>query len=218
MVFIHKKKTLLVGLNMREHRIAIIDYGMGNIGSVQNMLKKIGYTSYIAQDEAALEKATHLILPGVGAFDVAMTRLEEHHLVTPIRTQVLEKKKPILGICLGMQLLGKHSQEGIKEGLSLLDFSCIKFPNHTLKVPNMGWQEVTPVGHSLLTDELYEEARYYFVHSYYVPFDSSYTVLSATYGLSYTAALNFENIYGTQFHPEKSHRYGMQILKNFLKA
>lgn len=203
---------------MREHRIAIIDYGMGNIGSVQNMLKKLGYKSTIAQDEAALNLATHLILPGVGSFDVAMTRLEELALVEPIRHQVLTLKKPIIGICLGMQLLGKSSQEGIKEGLNLLGFDCLKFPSNTLKVPNMGWNEVTPQNNSILIDELYSDARYYFVHSYYVPLSEEYTVLRASYGLTYTAALNRDNIYGTQFHPEKSHRYGMQILSNFLKA
>ena len=198
--------------------VAVIDYGMGNIGSVQNMLKKLGYKSMIAQDEKTLTEATHLILPGVGSFDVAMTRLEELNLVKSIRHQVLSLKKPILGICLGMQLLGKSSQEGFKEGLNLLDFDCMKFPNNTLKVPNMGWNEVASQNNSILIDELYPDARYYFVHSYYVPLSEGYTVLSATYGLTYTAALNKENIYGTQFHPEKSHRYGMQILNNFLKA
>ncbi len=201
--------------------IGILDYGMGNVGSIQNMLKHIGYDSVITRDPAQVEAADKLILPGVGAFDEGMRQVRTLGLEPLIRRHAVEKHKPLLGICLGMQLLGTASEEGTASGLSLLPFHCVRFQpdssaDSLYKIPHMGWDRVTSCKQSPLTDGLEGPQRFYFVHSYYARCtEPDIALLACDYGVSFAAAVSRGNIYGTQFHPEKSHRFGMALLKNF---
>ena len=198
--------------------IHIVDYGMGNLGSMLNMFKRLGVQARIEADPEALRSATKLILPGVGAFDAAMSRMN----AVPGLREVLERKAlaeqiPILGVCLGMQLLTNSSEEGSLPGLGWIPAVTRRFPHQAhLKVPHMGWNLALPITPSHLTAEVGPEPRYYFVHSYYVSVnDPAHALMRTHYGLDFDSAIGRDNLYGVQFHPEKSHRYGMQILKNF---
>jgi glutamine amidotransferase len=199
--------------------ITIIDYGLGNLGSIQNMLKRIGATSFLTSDINDILKAEKLLLPGVGAFDTAMKKIEELNLKEIICDKVNLQKTPILGICLGMQLLMEGSEEGILPGLGLIKGKAYHFRNHIdkkLKIPHMGWNDVTIHNESILTKGFFDEMRFYFVHSYYVKTENSDdSMLECNYGIDFDAAVHKDNIYGTQFHPEKSHKFGMQLLHNF---
>lgn len=199
--------------------IAIVNYGIGNIGSILNMFKRIGETDVIyTSDKDEIGKADKIILPGVGAFDRGIEMLEHSGLITTLKDCALIDKKPFLGICLGMQLLTRSSEEGIKKGLGLIDAETIafSFPEHsTLKIPHMGWNWVTAQKENPLMDNS-ERNRFYFVHSYYVRCNNAEDVLATTeYGSTFTCAFQHNNIFGTQFHPEKSHRFGLQLLKKF---
>lgn len=199
--------------------IAVVDYGMGNLGSIQNMLKKIGEKEVKITDEPeVLEKVDGIILPGVGAFDRGVDSLRMRGLDKVIKEHVLNKKKPILGICLGMQLLGEKSEEGSLDGLGLIDFECKKFEFNSVqyKIPHMGWDYVNIEKQCELTRGLEKDARFYFVHSYMAKCkDKRDILMSCEYGIKFAAAVNKDNIYGVQFHPEKSHRFGMLLMKNF---
>ena len=202
--------------------IAIIDYGIGNLGSIVNMLTKIGAESVRTADPAVLARAQALILPGVGSFDVGMRQLRATGIVDLLNRRVLEERTPILGICLGMQLLSRGSEEGGEPGLAWLDATTerirVEQAATPLRVPHMGWNEVTPRNGSPLLNTLGATPRFYFAHSYHVvcrePSDVAATV---TYGGTLTAAVTRGNIYGTQFHPEKSHRFGLQLMTNFVE-
>lgn len=200
--------------------IAIVDYGMGNLGSVANMLKKISIKATITSDAAMISQADKLILPGVGAFDSGMKNLEERGLLPVLKTKVLDEKTPILGLCLGMQLLALRSEEGMLPGLGWLDAQVLKFnfaaTNFNLKVPHMGWNNLTiRQPHSLFTD-FDVDPRFYFVHSYYLDCANHQDILATThYGFEFTSVVGKENILGVQFHPEKSHKFGMKLLQNF---
>jgi glutamine amidotransferase len=200
--------------------ITIIDYGMGNLGSVYNMFKRVGVKSQISSDIKEIEKADKLLLPGVGAFDNAIKRLKEMDLIPVLNYKALEQKIPILGICLGMQLLTNGSEEGKEKGLGWIAADTLKFnfEDNRLKIPHMGWNTVTQSNKSVLTDNLPEEPRFYFVHSYYVKVkDEKNSILKTNYGLEFDSAIQNGNIFGTQFHPEKSHKFGMKIFENFAK-
>lgn len=201
--------------------ITIVNYGMGNLGSVQNMFKRIGVPSEISGDPAIIAKSTRLLLPGVGAFDAAMQKIADSGLLTVLNKKVLEDKVPTLGICLGMQLLTNSSEEGILQGLGWIPAKTVKFkfaPDSKLKVPHMGWNYVFSKKDSPLTDNLPEEPRFYFVHSYFVQCDNEEDVLTTTpYGSDFHSIIQKDNVYGAQFHPEKSHKYGMKLLANFAK-
>ena len=202
--------------------LVILDYGVCNVGSIQNMLKKIGEADVvISHDKADIEKADHLILPGVGAFDVGMQSLARMDLIDPIRKYVLEDHKPLLGICLGMQMLGRRSEEGTLEGLGLVPMECKRFSLPTdsrLKVPHMGWDRAFFEKESTLTQGLPSPQRYYFVHSYHaVCDDPQYILMQSEYGYPFTCAVQNNNVYGVQFHPEKGHQYGMKLLRNFVE-
>jgi len=200
--------------------IAIINYGLGNLGSIANMLKVIGEKSVITSDKKEIEAADKIILPGVGAFDAGMSRLKEAGLVELLKTQALEVKKPVLGICLGMQLLGRKSEEGSLPGLGLIPFDNLRFrlDDTELKVPHMGWDIVSFQQNNPLLEGLLGTQRYYFVHSFYAKCDSPDNVLmTCDYGHEFAAAVVSGNIYGVQFHPEKSHDFGMALLTNFVK-
>lgn len=197
--------------------IVIIDYGMGNLGSIVNMFKKVGASSKISGDESVIANADKLLLPGVGSFDKAMQQINDSGLKPLLDYHALVKKKPILGICLGMQLLTNYSEEGKLPGLAWIAAKTVRFPkSKELKVPHMGWNVVIPSSKSLLTHELPDESRFYFVHSYHVIVEKEEnSILKCNYGLTFDAAIQKDNIYGAQFHPEKSHKYGMKLFKNF---
>lgn len=199
--------------------ISIIDYGLGNLGSVKNMFKWIGVESEIISSKSQIESATKLLLPGVGAFDKAMARINEMDIKEVLDKKALNDKIPILGICLGMQLLTDKSEEGKLDGLGWISGETIKFkfPNNKIKVPHMGWNLVNIRSQQKIVADLGEEPRFYFVHSYYVKVKNEENKLLETNygGMSFDSAIQKENIYGAQFHPEKSHKFGMQLLKNF---
>jgi glutamine amidotransferase len=202
--------------------IAIIDFGMGNLGSIQNMLARMNFNSEITSDSERIMKATKLILPGVGAFDTAMINLEKRGLIPILNELVIEKRIPLLGICLGMQLLCQRSEEGQLKGLGWIDGDVVRFafsPEQKLRIPHMGWNTVRLAKDSILFKEMFPEPRFYFVHSYYVKCRNENLILAEThYGYDFTSAVMSDNIYGVQFHPEKSHKYGMRLLKNYAES
>jgi len=200
--------------------ITIIDYGMGNLGSIQNMVKKAGYVAEISSESEAIAQAEKIILPGVGSFDRAMSNLKALGLTALIQ-QKAATGTPLLGICLGMQLLADSSEEGVMEGLGLIPGKVVKFDlPANFKVPHMGWNHVDYDKHSVLFRhfDTLEEARFYFVHSYYFAANQEADVIGQTsYGGSFASSVNKKNVYGVQFHPEKSHKFGLQLLKNFIE-
>jgi imidazole glycerol-phosphate synthase subunit HisH len=198
--------------------VTIIDYGMGNLGSIQNMFKRIGVESEITSDPVKIGKATKLLLPGVGAFDAAMERIASSGLQPILNSKVLDEKTPVLGICLGMQLLTRSSEEGVLPGLNWIDANTrrFKFESSSLKVPHMGWNRIYGVNDSPLTRDLPPEPRFYFVHSYHVCANNNNNVVATThYGIDFHSIIQHNNIFGAQFHPEKSHLFGMKLLENF---
>lgn len=201
--------------------IAVISYGMGNTGSIVNMLHRIGEEAVVTDEKSVLEQADKIILPGVGAFDHGMENLHEKDLVTTIKRVTLDKGVPFLGICLGMQLLGRKSEEGQTEGLGLIPFESVRFrfeTDNSLKVPHMGWDIVEFEQDDRVLTELKGVQRYYFVHSYHAVCENQENVLmTCEYGYKFAAAVKKDNIYGFQFHPEKSHKFGMKLLENFVR-
>lgn len=206
-------------------KICIVNYGLGNLGSIQNMYKKLGIAAQISIDAREIEEADKLVLPGVGAFDEGMRNLARSGLIDVLSRKVLEEKTPVLGVCLGMQLLTKQSEEGAEKGLGWIDAKTKRFSfgqDTGIKVPHMGWNEVTVcredelIRNSDKSIEKEEAARFYFVHSYYVECENRADVLLKTsHGIEFDVAFRRDHIMGVQFHPEKSHKFGMRILKNF---
>jgi glutamine amidotransferase len=201
--------------------ITIVDYGVGNVASLRNMLEYIGVPSVTAGRPEDIVSAGKLILPGVGAFDHAMATLEARGLREPLR-DVAARGTPLLGVCLGMQLLAGSSEEGKLPGLELIDGAAERLspdPAAGLKVPNIGWVEVDPVADAPLFGAAAERERFYFVHSYHLvcrdPADVAATI---DYGGAITVAVSRGNIHGVQFHPEKSHRFGMRLMKTFAQS
>lgn len=197
--------------------IMIVDYGMGNLGSIRNMFHRIGVDSEIVSDPARLKGARKIMLPGVGAFDSAMERINKSGLREILDFKALEDRVPVLGVCLGMQLLTRSSEEGKLPGLGWVAADTKRFPAlPNLRIPHMGWNITYPTQPNKLTENLPDESRFYFVHSYYVQADNrADSILQTEYGIKFDAALNADNIYGAQFHPEKSHKFGMKLLSNF---
>lgn len=191
---------------------------MGNVGSIVNMFKKIGAQSIVTRDFKQIESADKILLPGVGSFDKAMKEINDLGLNEILDQQVRLEKKKLLGICLGMQLLTRGSEEGNLPGLGWIQADTKRFPEQeNLRVPHMGWNKVVPSTESGLTGGLPIESKFYFVHSYFVKVDiEANSILKCNYGVNFDAAVQDGNIYGAQFHPEKSHKFGMQLLKNFV--
>lgn len=204
--------------------IKVLDYGMGNTASMQNMIRKAGGNAELCSSPDEIESASAIILPGVGSFDNGLKKLENSGLLEALHYKVINEKVPFLGVCLGMQLLFEKSEEGGLSGLGWLkgnvtrfNFSNTQSSKH-LKVPHMGWNLVYPKVYGNLFAGLEDEARFYFVHSYFVNCANPSDVLAtAKYGHEFTCSVRRDNIWGAQFHPEKSHRFGIQFFKNFLK-
>ncbi len=199
--------------------ISVVDYGVANLGSMLNMLRKIGLEAEKASTPESLDRACKIVLPGIGAFDHGMTALARHGLIEPLRKKALEDRIPILGVCLGMQMMGAGSEEGDMAGLGLIDATCRRFrPSEEsgLKVPNMGWNQIVPSREGPLLAGLEEGSRFYFVHSYHLVCAHPGDVLACSrYGIDFVSVIEHGNILGVQFHPEKSHRFGMTLLRNF---
>jgi glutamine amidotransferase len=201
--------------------IVIIDYGIGNLASVLNMFKKIGVKEVvISSDPVVVAQASKILLPGVGAFDGGMGNLEKSGLMPVLSQKTLREKVPLLGICLGMQMLTKRSDEGQKPGLGWIDAETLKFdlpPALKLKVPHMGWDYIKVQKENPLI-EINTKSRFYFVHSYFVKcLDPQQSLATCNFGIDFTCMVNKDNIFGAQFHPEKSLKFGMQVLANFAK-
>jgi imidazole glycerol-phosphate synthase subunit HisH len=200
--------------------ITIIDYKTGNLGSIQNILKRIGEASVVTSDPAVIANATKLILPGVGAFDTGMKNLTELGLIDILNKKVINEKVPVLGICLGMQVLSKGSEEGTLAGLGWIDSTTVRFRFQNTgeyKIPHMGWNFINQHKPSRLFDNMYADPRFYFVHSYFFSAADPEDILTTTtYEIEFTSSVEKGNILGVQFHPEKSHKFGMKLLKNFV--
>jgi imidazole glycerol-phosphate synthase subunit HisH len=201
--------------------ITIIDYGMGNVGSILNMFKKLKIVAEISANEQNIKNAKKLVLPGVGAFDSGMNKLEKNKLIDLLNEKVIVNSTPILGICLGAQLMCNKSEEGEKNGLGWLDIDVLKFNFNKIKgekVPHMGWNTLSIQKTNPIMKGVNSEFRFYFTHSYYFHANNQTDVLSNTdYGMSFNSSFQKNNIFGVQFHPEKSHRFGLKIFENFSK-
>jgi glutamine amidotransferase len=200
--------------------ITLIDYGVGNIFAFQNVYKRLDIPTKIAKTPSDLENAEKLILPGVGAFDYAMEQLNASGMRQILDELVIEKKIPVIGICVGMQMMGNRSDEGTSEGLKWVDAEIIKFDENLIqqrtKLPHMGWNDVSPLKAHPLFKGLEQESIFYFLHSYYFKCNRQEDVIAISdYGISFASAVNSNNVYGIQFHPEKSHQYGEKLLNNF---
>jgi imidazole glycerol-phosphate synthase subunit HisH len=199
--------------------LTIVDYGVGNLHSVKNMLKKAGVISIISNSPDEVANASKLILPGMGAFDNCMKKLDESGLRQIVEQKAMTEKIPVLGICVGLQMFMESSEEGVLPGLGWVKGRTIRFNPEKMqdrqKIPNMGWNEITPKKDSRLLQNL-EDSRFYFAHSFHVqPEEIKDELMTAHYGYEFTVGIEKDNLVGVQFHPEKSHRFGMQLLKNF---
>ena len=200
--------------------ISVVTYGVGNVGSIFNMFRKIGVPAVAASTPEDLARAEKILLPGVGAFDHGVAMLEDAGLIPTLRARAADGV-PVLGICLGMQLLGRGSEEGRRRGLELLDAHSVRFTGDNrpgFRVPHMGWSELRYRRASPLFANFEDRARFYFVHSYHLVCADPVNVLAtAEYGGEFTAIVQRGNVWGAQFHPEKSHRFGMRLLANFAR-
>jgi imidazole glycerol-phosphate synthase subunit HisH len=200
------------------NNVVVIDYGMGNLRSVQKALERINLGAIITSDRNAILGADKLILPGVGHFKNGMERLKALGLIEVLHEKVMEVKTPILGICLGMQLFTKHSEEGDCNGLGYIDANTIKFKSGDtqLKIPHMGWNSVAFEENSLFGEPIFSQGSFYFVHSYHVECMNKQDIIGTTnYGYDFTSAIHSNNITGVQFHPEKSYKIGLHMLSKF---
>lgn len=203
------------------NKTVIVNYGMGNLQSVKKKLQRIGVSAEISDNPVKIIGATKLILPGVGHFSKAIQNLKFLHLYDALNEAVLVKKTPILGICLGLQLMAKRSEEGNVEGFGWFDAEVVHFKIQNqlkFKVPHMGWNSVRIIKQSALVEDIPESQEFYFVHSYHIKSNNQEDVLATTeYEYPFVSALQKDNLYGVQFHPEKSHDIGEKMLANFLK-
>lgn len=199
--------------------VVVIDYGMSNLGSITRALQECGASAVVSDDPRSLKTAEKIVLPGVGAFGDGMKNLNERGWSKIIQEEVVGNKIPMLGICLGMQLLASKSYEGGEfEGLNLIEGEVVKFiPKNNERVPHVGWNEVTKTQENVLFDNIESGADFYFVHSYYFKAENAKNVIATTnYCGDFASAVRKGNVFGTQFHPEKSVPIGFQVLKNFI--
>jgi imidazole glycerol-phosphate synthase subunit HisH len=202
--------------------IAIINMGLGNISAFANIYKKSEIPFVVADKVEHLQNTTKIILPGVGSFDNAMTLLDASGMRDRLSEMVLDRRIPVLGICVGMQMLALSSEEGVLPGLGWIRGEVKKFDTtnwtQVTRLPHMGWNNIQPLDNKDLFRELDQDARFYFLHSYYFDCQKEENILALTdYGKPFASAVRAQNIYGVQFHPEKSHQWGIQVLRNFAK-
>lgn len=200
--------------------ISLIDYGVGNINAFLNIFKQLGIAAKKASSVHDVRQSTKLILPGVGAFDDAMQRLNDSGMREALEEAVLVNNIPVIGICVGMQMLAEKSDEGVKPGLGWIKGEVKRFDpstiSHITKFPHMGWNDVNPVRDSPIFERLETNARFYFLHSYYYQcLDPADVLATSDYGIRFASAINHKHIFGIQCHPEKSHHFGIQLLQNF---
>ena len=200
--------------------IAVVDYGLGNVSAFANIYRRLGIPVKLARSAADLRDASHLVLPGVGAFDWAMKRLDDSGMRGVLDEMVLHQRRPVLGVCVGMQMMGTSSEEGKSAGLGWVAAKVRRFSEVHLQsmthLPHMGWNDVEAVSTKSLFAELGTGPRFYFLHSYYIDSEDGDQVLAwSVYGQRFACAIQRGNILGVQFHPEKSHSWGVQLLKNF---
>jgi glutamine amidotransferase len=203
--------------------IVIVDYGMGNLRSILNKLQRMDAEAVISSKVEDIEKAEKLILPGVGSFATGMGNLDNYNIIPILTKKVIEDKTPILGICLGMQLLTRRSEEGNADGLGWIDAETKQFEfegnNIKLKIPHIGWNTIDIRRESALLKDIPTNSTFYFVHSYHVCCNGTNSVVATTnYGYDFTSVIQKENMFGVQFHPEKSHKSGVRLLKNFVEC
>ncbi len=201
--------------------VTIVNYGLGNIHAFANIYKRLNIAFRIAQTAEELKSSEKIILPGVGSFDWAMRLLEESGLRTVLDDLVINQQRPLLGVCVGMQIMAKRSDEGVLNGLGWIDAEVKHFNKNELpdkiQLPHMGWNDVEPTDRSTLFNDM-DNPRFYFLHSYYLMPNKQEDILSTTdYGINFTSAICSGNIYGVQFHPEKSNEWGIKLLSNFAK-
>lgn len=201
--------------------VVVVDYGMGNVGSVLNMFRRIGVEPILSADPDVIAKASKLVLSGVGAFDTGMRQLKNAGLIDVLNDAVLGRRVPIIGLCLGMHLLTEHSEEGVLPGLGWIRGKTVRFrfgrEDPSLKIPHMGWNQIEVQVDAPIVRELLPDSRFYFVHSYHVTCEDQNDVAAATtYGYPFPSIVQHANIMGTQFHPEKSHKFGMRLLDRFV--
>jgi glutamine amidotransferase len=201
--------------------VVVVNAGIGNLGAIPNMLKRLGAVAHITDDASEIAAAGRIILPGVGAFDAAMQSLADLGLLEVLNRKALDERSPILGVCLGMELLSERSEEGRLPGLGWIAGRSVRFrPGNgrpPLRIPHMGWNYVRPTANGALFTDLGALPRFYFAHSYHVVCEDQTDVAGVTrYGYPFVSAVHRGNISGIQFHPEKSHRFGLQVFRNFL--
>ena len=202
--------------------VSVVDCEIGNVGSVCNIVRKVGFEVEVITSPDQLKSTAVLILPGVGAFDNAITNLEDGGWINSLRKYAMVDKKPILGICLGMQLFTRGSQEGVKKGLCFIEADTVRFSVEKMsmmqRIPHMGWNLAAVQKENTLFDPDEQEERFYFVHSYHVECDNEEDVLTTTnYGYEFVSSFQKGNIVGVQFHPEKSHHFGYEFFKRYLE-
>lgn len=203
--------------------ITIIDYGLGNVSAFSNMYRRMSIDARVAKNASELEGATRVILPGVGAFDHALTLLDASGMRPALTDLVTEHRVPLLGVCVGMQILAKSSDEGRSPGLGWIPGKVRSFRSlanwSKLPLPHMGWNDIEPVRDEPLFDGLPKDARFYFLHSFFFDCENSHhSAATANYGIDFSCAIHADNIYGVQFHPEKSHSCGAALLKSFAQC
>lgn len=209
-------------MKSEKSNIVIVDYGLGNLMSLLYKFKKIGIEATVSSKEKDIKSAEKLILPGVGHFAKGMENLKKYNIIPVLEEKVLEEKTPILGICLGMQLFTKKSEEGFVDGLGWIDAKTVRFTfggENSLKIPHMGWNTVQIKKKRPLFKNIENGSRFYFLHSYHVcPEDRSYIITKTLYGQEFVSSVQKDNIFGVQFHPEKSHKNGIRLIKNFAEG
>jgi glutamine amidotransferase len=199
--------------------VVIINYGMGNLGSIENMIRRVGGSPVISASKEIIKQAEKLILPGVGHFGHAVDALKQQELWDAIDLKVKKDKVPVLSICLGAQLIAEHSEEGDMNGFGWIKGQVVKFnPAEKIKIPHMGWNNVSIKKESRLFENMYECPRFYFVHSYHFSNITEADILTTTnYGNEFVSSIEKDNVFAVQFHPEKSHKYGMKLFENFIR-